>query len=66
MNKFNLVLISSLRMILEFFKVMLIRVWSVCWDCRIGDTPYETQTVKLKDRYKGIKGLDGDKEDKDE
>ena len=66
MNKLNFVLVA-LTKVLEFFKGISCKIGMCCGGkCNSECGGKKEEDDDLKERYKGVKGLDGDKEDKDE
>lgn len=63
MNKLNFVLVA-LTKLLDFFKGITCKIGMCCG----GNCSSECSRGKgdMKDRWEGVKGLDGDREDKSE
>ena len=61
MNKFNFVLIV-LTKVLAFFKGMSCKM-GMCCESKCSKAKEKEKEEDLKDRWKGVKGLDGDKEE---
>ena len=63
MNKFQFVL-TALTKVLEFFKGLSCKVGMCCGSKCSSEC--NKNKGDMKDRWEGVKGLDGDRDDKDE